>query len=139
MEVKAIEVFKKYLSLNILKKVLITYFLCWIGFLFSFSVGKFLLYLSSILKSKIIEQPAKIAQHIGTVKFKAVSSTVSKTVGMKNLYLDYTLSYIISNYIGCLIIILALGAIGYLCKKDLEKLNHLKIKRRYLEIIKNIY
>ncbi|XRP96849.1 hypothetical protein ACO3UB_07860 [Methanocaldococcus sp. 16A] len=134
MEVKAIEIFKKYLSLNILKKVLITYFLCWIGFLFSFSVGKFLLYLSSILKSKIIEQPAKIAQHIGTVKFKAVSSTVSKTVGMKSLYLDYALSYIISNYIGCLIIAFALGTLGYLYKKDLKKAKSLKEKE---EIFKN--
>ncbi|AIJ05340.1 hypothetical protein JH146_0490 [Methanocaldococcus bathoardescens] len=121
MEIKAIEIFKKYLSLNIPKKILITYFLCWMGFLFSFSVGKFLLYLSSILKSEFISKPAELAQSVGTAKFNAVSSAISSTVGMKNAYLDYALSYIFSNFMGCLIIMFALGALGYLCKKDLEK------------------
>ncbi|ACV24220.1 hypothetical protein [Methanocaldococcus fervens] len=120
MEVKAIEVFKRYLSLNILKKIIITYFLCWIGFLFSFSVGKLLLYLSSILKSNFIAKPAELAKTVGTAKFNAVSSAISST-GIGNIYLSYALSYVVSNFMGCLIIILALGAIGYLSKKDLEK------------------
>ncbi|AAB98087.1 hypothetical protein MJ_0096 [Methanocaldococcus jannaschii DSM 2661] len=128
MEVKAMEIFKKYLSLNIPKKILITYFLCWAGFLFSFSVGKFLLYLSSILKSNFISEPAKLAQSVGTAKFNAVSSAVSNTVGVKNAYLTYALSYIVSNFMGCLIIMFALGALAYLYKKDLEKAKTLEEK-----------
>ncbi len=128
MEEKAIGVFKKYLSLNVPKKILITYFLCWTGFLFSFSVGKFLLYLSSIFKSKFIEQPAKLAQEVGTVKFHAVSSAVSKTVGAKNSYITYAFSYVISNFMGCLIIMSALGLLSYLYKKDLEKAKTLEEK-----------
>ncbi|ADC69391.1 conserved hypothetical protein [Methanocaldococcus sp. FS406-22] len=142
MKAKAIEIFKKYLSLNIIKKILITYFLCWAGFLFSFSVGKFLLYLSSILKSNFISEPAKLAQSVGTAKFNAVSSAVSNTVGVKNAYLAYALSYIFSNFMGCIIIMFALGALAYLYKKDLEKAKTseekeelLKDYQRYLFIL----
>ncbi|MCQ6253667.1 hypothetical protein [Methanocaldococcus sp.] len=134
MKEKLIDYFIKYLSLNIIKKVFITYLLCWIGFLFSFSLGKFLLYLSSILKNNYILKPAKVAQTIGTAKFTTVSHTISKTVGVKNMYLDYSLSYIISNFTSCLIIIFALATLGYLYKKDLEKVRSIKEKE---EIIKN--
>ena len=142
MKAKAIEIFKKYLSLNIPKKILITYFLCWIGFLFSFSVGKFLLFLSSILKAKFVAKPAELAKSIGTVKFDAVSSAVSNTVGIKNAYFTYALSYIVSNFTSGLIIMSALGIVGYLYKKDLkdaktsEERNKLfKEYQKYLSIL----
>ena len=111
-------IFKKYLSLDIPKKILITYFLCWLGFLCSFSVGKFLIFLSSILKAKFVAKPAELAKSIGTAKFDAVSSAVSNTVGIKNAYFTYALSYIASNFTSGLIIMFALGIVGYLYKKD---------------------
>jgi len=133
-KMKGLESFKKYVSLSVPKKIIITYFLCWAGFLFSFSIGKLLLYISSIFKSKVITEPAKVAQTVGTAKFKAVSSAVSTTVGAKNAYLTYSLSYIISNFLGCLIIISALGALAYLYKKDME---NAKTPEEKEEVIRN--
>ncbi|ENN96706.1 hypothetical protein J422_00641 [Methanocaldococcus villosus KIN24-T80] len=108
--------FKKFLCLNLKYKITLTYFLTWLGFLISFSFGKFLIFLSNILKSEPIKKPAEIAKTFGEMKFYAVSSVISQNVSIP--YLSYALSYIINNSISCMMIIAVFALAGYLSSKE---------------------
>ncbi|WP_423792300.1 hypothetical protein ACPB8Q_06105 [Methanocaldococcus indicus] len=115
---------KKYLNLPLYKKIFLTYILCWLGFLFSFSLGKLIYYLSNLFKSKkTIEITLDTIKTVGTAKYEVVSMTVSSATN--NPYLDCALSYIISNFTGCLVIIFVFALFAYLAKKDNED------KKRY--------
>jgi len=109
--------FKKFLSLPIYKKIIITYTICWLGFLFSFSLGQIFKLLSSIFHP--IKEGAEIVRDVGVAKYEVAYHVAQKTVD--NPYLSYILSYFLSNITACLMIVVVFSLFGYLSRDDEEK------------------
>ncbi|WP_052297397.1 hypothetical protein [Methanotorris igneus] len=103
--------FERFLELNTKLKFIVTYVMCWVGFLFSLSIGK--------LISNILYEPVEVVSEVGTAKFHVVSSAVSSKMGVS--YYSIVLSYFINNASACLIIVSAFVLVSHLYKKEISK------------------